>query len=172
MIELTRNGHASSDFLRHVEDTPEENVALQPGDRVRLYRLIRSFTVFGASGKVSEVPFETPTVNLAEGVARAGGPTDDRADPNAVFLFRFEPPELAAKLGATPQEGAPAAAPRPVIYRLDMMNPSSYFLAQQFPMRNQDLIYVANARSDLFSKFVNIVYSLAIPGLTAVQATK
>jgi polysaccharide export outer membrane protein len=118
------------------------------------------------------VPFETPTVNLAEGVARAGGPTDDRADPNAVFLFRFEPPELAAKLGATPQEGAPAAAPRPVIYRLDMMNPSSYFLAQQFPMRNQDLIYVANARSDLFSKFVNIVYSLAIPGLTAVQATK
>ena len=172
VVELTRNNRSARASLRHVEDTPAENVALRPGDRVRLFRLQRSFTVFGATGKVSEVYFETPELNLAEGVARAGGPDDSRADPNAVFLFRFEPADVATLLGAIPPPGTPRTAPRPVVYRLDMMNPSSYFLAQKFDMRNKDLIYIANARTNLLSKFVNIAYSLAIPAFTAKQVTQ
>jgi polysaccharide export outer membrane protein len=172
VVELSRNGHSARASLRHVEDTPSENVALRPGDRVRLVRVQRTFTVFGASGKINEVTFDTPTLNLAEGVARAGGPQDDRADPNAVFLFRFEQPDVASQIGSVPVAGAPAYAPRPVIYRLDMLNPSSYFLAQKFDMHNKDLIYIANARTNQLSKFVNIVYSLAIPAITAKQVTQ
>jgi hypothetical protein len=36
-------------------------------------------------------------------------------------------------------------------------------------MENKDLIYVANARSDRFSKFVSIVYSLALPVITGAS---
>jgi polysaccharide export outer membrane protein len=169
LIELTRDGRAVRVPLRQVEDNPLENVVLRPGDRVRLIHQVRSFTVFGAAGKVSEVPLEAADVSLIEGVARAGGPTDERADPNAVFLFRFEPPAVADNLGVPALPGSAPGAARPVIYKLDMMNPTSYFLAQRFPMENKDLIYVANARSDRFSKFVSIVYSLALPVITGAS---
>lgn len=46
-----------------------------------------------------------------------------------------------------------------VIFKLDMRKPSSLFLAQKFAMQEQDIIYVANAESVEFLKFLNIVSS-------------
>jgi polysaccharide export outer membrane protein len=169
-IELTRGGRSASAPLVRVEDEPAENVMLRPGDRVRLVHRPRTFTAFGASGKVAEIPFDTAEVSLAEGIARAGGPQNDRADPNAVFLFRFEQPSVAERVVGP--AATPAPGPRPVIYRVDLMQPQNYFLSQRFALRDKDLIYVANARTDRFSKFVNIVYSLAFPALTGAQLTR
>lgn len=44
-----------------------------------------------------------------------------------------------------------------VIFKLDMRKPSSFFLAQNFVMEDQDIIYVANAKSVEFLKFLNIL---------------
>ena len=44
-----------------------------------------------------------------------------------------------------------------MIFRLDMRDPKSFFLAQNFQMEDQDIIYVANAKSVEFSKFLNIL---------------
>jgi hypothetical protein len=44
-----------------------------------------------------------------------------------------------------------------MIFRLDLRDPKSFFLAQNFQMEDQDIIYVANAKSVEFSKFLNIL---------------
>jgi polysaccharide export outer membrane protein len=128
-----------------------DDLMLNPGDRVEVVRSPRTFTVFGSSGKVSEVPFENAHVSLAEAIARAGGPNDASADPTGIFLFRLDAP-----LGANG---------RPNIYRVSMLDAPTYFLAQRVAMRDNDLIYMASARAGQASKFVAIINQLFSPAL-------
>ncbi|WP_233503476.1 hypothetical protein [Sphingomonas psychrotolerans] len=51
----------------------------------------------------------------------------------------------------------------PVIYRLNMLRPESYFVSQRFAMRNGDVIYIANARSNQAAKLVQIINQLFSP---------
>jgi polysaccharide export outer membrane protein len=48
----------------------------------------------------------------------------------------------------------------PAIYRANYRDPSSFFFAQQFPMRHKDVIYVANADSIEFVKFLNYLTTI------------
>ncbi len=52
------------------------------------------------------------------------------------------------------------AARMPIIYRINMMDPQSYFEIQQIAMRNKDLIYVANTSSNQFFRFLSAVNSV------------
>jgi polysaccharide export outer membrane protein len=45
----------------------------------------------------------------------------------------------------------------PLVYRLDLGDPLSFLAAQQFPMRDKDVVYVANAPSADLQKFLNIL---------------
>ena len=60
----------------------------------------------------------------------------------------------------------------PVIYRIDMKNPTTFFAAQSFPVRNKDVIYVSNAPLADFQKFVSVVSSLVYPILAINNAAK
>ena len=53
-----------------------------------------------------------------------------------------------------------------------MMRPASYFLAQQFAMRDKDVIYVANAASNRPAKLVAIINQLFSPVVTARALTR
>ncbi len=46
-----------------------------------------------------------------------------------------------------------------VIYKLDLSSPTGFFLAQKFKMKNNDIIYVANAKSVELQKFLSIINS-------------
>jgi polysaccharide export outer membrane protein len=48
-----------------------------------------------------------------------------------------------------------------VIYRVDMSNPATFFVAQSFPIRNKDVLYVSNAPLSDIQKFVQIVSGMA-----------
>ena len=57
----------------------------------------------------------------------------------------------------------------PTVYRANLRDPSSYFFAQQFPMRNKDVLYAAKANSVEVVKFIN--YAMAITsGASTVTA--
>ena len=61
----------------------------------------------------------------------------------------------------------------PVIFPVSFRDPGGYFLATRLQMRNDDIIFVANAQSHDDSKFltlVNLVTSTAIGTATAIQA--
>jgi polysaccharide export outer membrane protein len=47
----------------------------------------------------------------------------------------------------------------PVVYRVDMKDPRAFLAAQNFPLRNKDLLYVSNAPAAELQKFLNILTS-------------
>ncbi|WP_222949926.1 hypothetical protein [Sphingomonas sediminicola] len=47
-----------------------------------------------------------------------------------------------------------------MIYRVDMTNPATFLVAQNFPIKNKDVLYTANAPLTDFVKFVNIISSM------------
>ena len=156
---LIRRGRVGEASLDEVQRDLDLNVALQPQDRVQLIYRPRTFTLLGAT-KVAEMPFTAARVSLAESIARAGGPLDERADPNAVFLFRYESPAVARQVGVV--SNAPQV---PIIYHLDMMKTDSYFLAQRISVHDKDLIYIANARTSQLGKFLGLISALFTPAI-------
>ncbi|KAB8123962.1 polysaccharide export protein [Komagataeibacter medellinensis] len=169
VVRLTRNAHIAEMPLQVIENDPVQNIVMQPGDRIQVTLQPRSYTVFGASGQVTQTQFHTPVLTMAQAISRAGGPLDARADPNAVYLFRFENASVLRRIGMVVDQNAKTA---PVVYQLDMMNPSNYFLAQKFRMQDRDLIYIANSSSNKFYKFFGLISTIIAPGITAAWIAK
>ena len=59
----------------------------------------------------------------------------------------------------------------PVIYRLDLRNAKSFFLAQRFPIEDKDIIYVANADLNELQKFFTLINTLTGPVLSGIIVT-
>ena len=167
-IQVTRGGAVQSMPLGQVIRMPTENVALQAGDVVTLFAQPLSVMVLGATGKNDELSFESQGISLAQAIARAGGLQDSRADARGVFVFRFE--EVAA-LAAVPP-GLNAQGRVPVVYRVDLRDPASFFAAQTFAIRDKDVLYVSNAPATELQKFLNIAVSMAYPLINVANATK
>ena len=166
-VQVTRNGTTARILLQTLTQSPRQDIVLVPGDRVQLIYKARSFTAFGASQRVEQVPLNTAQFSLAEGIARVGGPANERADANAVFLVRYEGPAVARRLGIPVQ-----AAGTPVMYRVDMLNPSSYFLTTRVPIRDQDVLLIANARTDQINKLFGLIGQLVSPAFVARTFTQ
>lgn len=156
-VELVRQGKIGSTDLATLEDHPEEDIRADPGDRIRVIYQPRTFTAFGAVGQTqqrNEVQFGTASLSLAGAIARVGGPADNRADGNAVYLIRYENAEICRRLGVPIEQGARSA---PIIYEIDMLNPTQYFLAQKIPMKDHDAILIADAATDSIYKIDMLV---------------
>ncbi len=161
IVRMTR-GAASADIrLDRVRVDSAANVRLAPGDRVELIRGVRSMTVLGSARTVSELPFDSDELSLAEAIARSGGPLDERADATGVFVFRFERRTV---------EGQDREMP--VIYRLNLLDPRSYFASQRFLMRPKDVLMIANARSVQFGKLVTLLNTMVSPAITVDLLTR
>jgi polysaccharide export outer membrane protein len=166
-VRLSRNGITATIPMEALVSDPAENIYVQPGDVLTLVRLPQSFTVFGATGANSQIPFTAEKMTLVEALAKAGGLQDQRADPAGVFLFRFEPPRVITALGR-PQLGSGPEGSSPVVYRLDLRQAKSYFLAQRFPLDDKDILYVANADLNEIQKFFTLLNTLTGPVITGV----
>ena len=169
-IQVTRGNSVHSLPLETIIRDPQQNVRMQPGDVVTALFQSLSFTALGATGKNEEIAFEAQGITLAQALARAGGLQDNRSDARGVFIFRFEPAD-ALNWPKQPVMSTPEGKV-PVIYRIDLHNPASFFVMQSFAINNKDLLYVSNAPAAELQKFLNVVFSVAYPVLNAVQATK
>lgn len=159
-IQITREGHVVSLPLEIVIRDPAQNIRLQADDVVTALYQPYSFISLGATGANAEVPFESTGITLAQALGRIGGLKDERADVRGVFIFRLEDPAaldpaIAASARRTPDGRVP------VIYRVDLSNPATFFVAQSFPIRNKDVVFVSNAPMADLQKFVSIVSSMA-----------
>lgn len=168
MIQVTRGSTVESLPLQSIIRDPKQNVPLQAGDVVTALFQPLSFTVLGASGKNDEINFEAQGITLSQALARAGGLNDSRSDPKGIFIFRFEPKDALEwpnqPVRTTPEDKVP------VIYRVDLKDPASFFTAQSFQINNKDLIYVSNAPVAELQKFLNLVFSVAFPVTNAINA--
>ncbi|MBN8438776.1 MAG: polysaccharide export protein [Candidatus Accumulibacter sp.] len=166
-IQLSREKVTARMPLDSVISDPQQNVLLKPGDVVSALFQPQSFSVLGATGKNDEVPFEAQGISLAQALARSGGLNDSRADARGVFVFRFEDAKLVDVRGTT---AAATNGTVPVVYQINLRDPASIFVIQNFPVQNRDVIYVSNSPEAEFNKFLRLVISVAVPSATINSA--
>jgi polysaccharide export outer membrane protein len=166
-IQVTRASNVYSLPLETIIRDPQQNVPLQPGDVITALFQPYSFMALGATGKTEEINFETQGITLAQALARAGGLLDERSNARGVFIFRFEPQTALSWPKAPVKTTLDGLVP--TVFRIDLSDPRSFFLIQSFPMENRDILYVSNAPINEVEKFLNVLFTVAYPVLTAKQ---
>jgi polysaccharide export outer membrane protein len=168
-IQITRGDEVVSLPLETVIHDPAQNIRLRPGDVVTALYQPFSFTSLGATGTSAEVPFEGTGLTLAQALGRVGGLKADQADIRGVFIFRLEDPAaLDPAVAATARRTADGRIP--VIYRVNLKDPASFFVAQSFPIKNKDVLYVSTAPLSDFARFMGIASSMAFTAIGLGQA--
>jgi len=168
MVSVTRNHVTRADSLQDVYDRPEKNIQLQPGDTVLLRNRPLTFLVFGAGGKVGNFPIDIEDLSLAEALARSGGPRDLQANPGAIFIYRLESSSFLKAIGREPLLGSETHVP--VIYQLELQDPSGFFLAKNFLVRDKDIIYYSTAGSVGVTKFMGLINTFLAPAMGTAGA--
>jgi polysaccharide export outer membrane protein len=154
-VLLERNGHRETVPFGALVYEPSNNIYAQPNDTVYLYREPQTFVAFGASGTQGQYPFDAWRISLAEAVAKASGLNQLLADPTSVFLYRGETREVAKALGVDcTRFNGPII---PIVYNVNFRDPSTYFLATTFQMRNKDVLYVSNATTVEVAKVLDFM---------------
>ncbi len=160
-VQVSRDNTVAQMPLEQVIRDPSQNINLRAGDVVTAIFQPNSFTAIGATGKNEEINFEAQGISLAQAIARSGGLNDNRADAQGVFIFRFEPKDKLAwpeqPVAETPEGLVP------VIYRVNLKDPSTFFVAQSFQVNNKDTLYVSNAPITEIQKFLNVLFSAVFP---------
>ena len=169
-LQLTRGNTTVAMPLDSVIRDPRQNVPLLAGDVLTALFQPLSFTALGATGKNDEINFEAQGITLAQALGRLGGLQDSRSDAQGVFVFRYETP------AALDWPKQPVSLTKdgmvPVIYRINLKDPNSFFVAQTFSMENKDLVYVSNAPIAEIQKFANLVYTIVLPALSTANALR
>jgi polysaccharide export outer membrane protein len=165
-VQLQRGNISEKVMLADIMRDPQQNIPLLPGDTIYVTRQQRYYLALGALGPGQflglvnrRLPFEDSHLSIADAIAKVGGISDDRANARAVFVYRFEPRDVLAKVGAL----GPADLPDRIatVYYLDMAEGGGYFLASKFPVRDEDLIYVSNSPSTDLTKFLALILPAA-----------
>ncbi|WGJ13982.1 polysaccharide export protein [Methylocapsa sp. D3K7] len=175
-VMLERGGRRATVPFENLVMDAKNNIYILPGDRIYVYQEQQKFIAFGAMGintagfAQSQVTFDAWRLNLAEAVAKAGGLGDVQADPGAVFLYRQEPREVALLLGADLTRFSGPLVP--VVFQIDFRDPGGYFLATRLQMRNDDIIFVANAHSYEANKVLNFISNVAGTAIAAQGAVQ
>ncbi len=121
------------------------DIAIQKGDEIVVRPNSRVFTVLGAVLKSGNVEMTKHNLSLLEALGQVGGLNDIRANKTGVYIFRMG--DL---------KNNPAARAR--VFRLDLIQPVSIFVAQQFGMQARDVIYVSNAPLYEYDKVLTSIY--------------
>jgi polysaccharide export outer membrane protein len=117
------------------------DIPIRKGDEIVLRPNSRSFTAIGAVQKAGNHDINRVGMNLMEALGSVGGLTDERANKTGVFVFRLtEPPGKS------------------MVFRLDLHQPQSIFVAQQFGIQPKDVVYVTNAPLHEYNKVLLSIY--------------
>ncbi|WP_244321907.1 polysaccharide biosynthesis/export family protein [Burkholderia reimsis] len=135
-----------------LDEALTQQIALAPGDRVLVRRapLVRVTVVGGGAHKNGELDFaHVPT--LAEVLASASGLDANAADDHAVFVLE-----------------EPVQGERPVLYNFAWNKLEGLVASHKFPIKDGDMVYVAEAPIVPVQRALSILFQLAVP----VQAVR
>lgn len=121
------------------------DIGVQKNDEIVVRPNARLFTVLGAVVKAGNVEMPKHTISLLEAMGMVGGLNDQRANKTGVYVFRMG--DLLTN---------PTARAR--VFRLDLYQPVSIFIAQQFPVQPKDVVYITNAPLYEYDKVLTSIY--------------
>jgi polysaccharide export outer membrane protein len=146
---------------------PAEDIYARPGDVLSLIRVPQTFSVFGATGRNGEIPFSAAKISLSEALGKSQGLRDDLAKPEGVFLFRYEPNSVVRALDQPTASGSGGGV-SPIVYRFNLREANYYLLTGEFPMRDKDVIFVADAPAARIYKFFTALNQVTGPIVTGL----
>ncbi|SEC30979.1 MULTISPECIES: polysaccharide biosynthesis/export family protein [unclassified Beijerinckia] len=160
-VQLTRGNRTARVPFTRVMNDPRENIYLRADDVLAVLREPQYFMAVGATGANAQVPFEAGGMTLSQAIAKVGGLQDFRADPKGVFIFRYEPDNIARML--RPNSSLLGQGAVPVVYRIDMSDANNIFLAQRFPMFHRDVLYISNSPNYDSRKTLDMINAAMMP---------
>ncbi len=166
-VRLSRDGVTAAIPLERLVADPAEDIYARPGDVLTLVRIPQTFSVFGAAGRNAAITFDAEKITVSEALAKSRGLRDDLANPKGVFLFRYEPIPIVRALDQPIATRAPGGV-SPVVYRFDFADAKTYFLADQFPVRDKDIIFVADAGAAQVQKLFTLLSTVTGPVITGL----
>lgn len=129
------------------------DIPVQRGDEIVVRSNPRVYTVLGAVMKSGNIEMTKANLSLLEALGYVGGLRDERANKTGVYVFRMG--DLLNN---------PTARAR--VFRLDLYQPVSIFVAQQFGVQARDVVYVTNAPLYEYDKVLTPIYrTFAIIGV-------
>lgn len=166
-VTLKRGGRSRSVLLQTIIDNPKDDIYVKPDDQIYVSFDPQTFSALGQTEKSGKIPFNAAKLSLVEAAALAGGGNTATADPKGYFVFRYEDEsvyrnvvgddrfrDLISRGMAPDGEGL-----YPIVYRLDLAATQSYITAQNFPVRNKDVIYLSRHVATDLAKFLSILSS-------------
>lgn len=170
-VQMTRRTMVRTVALETITAQPAQNIVLQPGDVITLLSKPLSFTALGALGKNQQISFSAKGMNLGEAIGASGGLLDRRANPKGVFVFRYQSLNLLPKEEKEKwlAKGYDVSMEVPTVYRMNLLDANSLFWLQKFPMKDKDIVYVANAPLAEMQKFLQFVFSPVVGGVNSVN---
>lgn len=148
-VTLTRNDRTTIvDLMRMQELGVNPNrILLQSGDFVNVrHREDRKVFVMGEIVRPSALNMRNGRLSLNEALAMAGGPTLNTANVSQIYVIR----------GVGQDE--------PAVFHLDAKNPTALALAESFPLRPSDVVYVDPVPLVAWNRIINLI----LPSATAV----
>ena len=143
-VSVSRTGLAPVELP--VAAALEEQIPLYPGDRVVVRKApLLEVTMLGAGTRKNGVIGFAKQPALAEAIAEANGLDANAANDHAVFVLRH-------------REGA-----KPILYDFAWKRAEGLVAAQQFPLENGDVVYVAEAPIVSVQKVVGLLFQLTLP---------
>ena len=155
---LERDGKIAATPFGALIHEPANNIFVRAHDTLYVYREPQTFLAFGAVTRQGQIPFDAWRLSLAEGIAKAGGLLDERAEPGWVFLFRAEHRDFAAQLDPKCPVGEGNFIP--VVYEINLRDPATYFLTTELQLRNKDVVFVSNSRTVESAKVMTYIRAI------------
>ncbi|MFE0838838.1 polysaccharide biosynthesis/export family protein [Achromobacter insolitus] len=127
-----------------------KNQPVPPRSEIIVERSRQRFVAMGSvkTPGLHDLPSANPS--LLETLGSVGGLEESKADPTGVFVFRLTDDD--------------PTHPHATVFRLNMRNPESIFLAKQFLMHPEDAIYVTNAAVYEWQKIITPIVQALLLG--------
>lgn len=132
-VVVTRNNRDYRFNLRDLYQSgdTQQNLLLEPGDVVHVARNDASRVfVMGEVSEASALNMNRHGMSLAEALSEAGGINEGQADARGIFVLR---------------EAAADSEHEVDVYQLDARDATAFVLADQFSLRERDIVYVTAA---------------------------
>ncbi|MBY4871208.1 polysaccharide biosynthesis/export family protein [Burkholderia anthina] len=127
------------------------NAPVPPNSEIILERARKRFVAMGAVSQPGLHDFPSSSPSLLEVLGSVGGLNEHAANPKGVFVFRVD-------------RDLNSDAPKAEVFRLDMREPVSMFLAKNFLIHSDDTVYVTNSPVYELQKIISPIVQMLVLG--------
>ncbi len=150
--KLIRDGNARTiDMASLFDGDMTQNVILKDGDVLNVdNNRYRQIVIMGEVNKVAAMPYDQRGMSLNNALVAASGISQVYANAKGVYILRNG-----------------KANEKATVYRLDMTNATALLLAERFPLKARDIVYVDTAGVARWNRVINQI----LPSMSFISAT-